>query len=417
MGYLFKPEAATDFVCNGFSSFSDYLEAIGVEKDDAGYVDFDKIKTTYAASNKQTETISTQYSEYYTQETGATTYQTWLHSDYPSNSYIGSVRLPFKINGTSPKIILPGTTPHFKNKIISVENTGTNLNIWTLTRTKDSLVLKNQGGTVEKTYYPHDFEDGVIPICVAFIATGSGGGGGSSGGTESGGGGGGGGTAMGIINIATHNELTLYPGRSGQGATHKGGQAYNGGRGVFSYIRANTGLSIQGPGGQGGKSGGDNDGVGGAGGGSDFSSDNQDIITTTGIIQGIYWWDPRAAEAPSLETSSPGKAGGNRGNSGGEFEHQERAITTVNNKTLFQNVQKDISSFRGSSGDSGGKQGGGGGASMDGVGGHSNACGKGDDSKGRDGSYYGGGGAGGSYSFGIHVGGGDGGRGVVELWY
>lgn len=397
-----KPSAVT-FTCNGISSFSTYLSLVGITTDSGGFVDLSQLCTQYAASTTTKNNMKAQLNTkfYYDSDTSKNLYNTWLYSQYPG-TVPGRITVPFQDSGTSQTIILPGTTPHFKKRLVELIGGKT----YTVERTASALTIK-QGSSVIKTWYKSDFDDGVIPLFLAFLITGGGGGGSSSKGTYSGYGGGGGGSRLGILNLCETGAtgLALYGGGGGAGAAHNAGGAKDGSSGTQGQIVVlGKGHSYVGEGGVGAIAG----SRAGAGGSSS---------KTGTVVSGIYWWDPKTASTASSVESSPGKTGGSPGNPGGEYDELYRGVTTVSNKSKFESgIMRQVASAGGTTTvNVAGNGGGGGGAAMDGSGGSGPGCGG--NTRGRAGSYAGGGGGGGGFTTARYVGGGAGGDGMIELWY
>lgn len=404
-GFRFKPSSVTEFSCQGVSTFADYLDLIGIETDNDGYINTNDLKTTCAASADTVAEMVLQYNdEYYNINTANNLYQTWLANNYPA-TYPGYVKLPFKINGIAPSILLPGTTPHFKKQLCTVGGGQRFL----VERTAEYLHIYNTAagpGLTNIYLYPSDFPDGVIPIYLAFRVTGGGGGGGGSDSTYSGCGGGSGGTRMGILTLGGATGLELDCGAGGAGGAHHSGAAYSGDSGTASYITVlgagNVYTGLAGGGGTKGSS----SGKGGAGG---------TTSRTGSVVSGIYWWNPYGSTTVSLIEASNGKSGGVPGVDGGTFDNYFRGLSTVNDLSKLDIDVLKIGTDKGYSvvGVEG-HGGGGGGAPMDGKGGNGTRCGGND--AGYDG-YRGGGGGGGGFTTFRYVGGGSGGGGVIELWY
>ena len=154
-----KPSAVT-FTCNGISSFSTYLSLVGITTDSGGFVDLSQLCTQYAASTTTKNNMKAQLNTkfYYDSDTSKNLYNTWLYSQYPG-TVPGRITVPFQDSGTSQTIILPGTTPHFKKRLVELIGGKT----YTVERTASALTIK-QGSSVIKTWYKSDFDDGVIPL-------------------------------------------------------------------------------------------------------------------------------------------------------------------------------------------------------------------------------------------------------------
>ena len=121
-----KPSAVT-FTCNGIASFSDYLTLVGISTDSEGFVDLSKLCTQYAASETTKTNMKAQLNTkfYYDSDTSKNLYNTWLYSQYPG-TVPGRITVPFQDSGTSQTIVLPGTTPHFKTKLVEPVSNQTN---------------------------------------------------------------------------------------------------------------------------------------------------------------------------------------------------------------------------------------------------------------------------------------------------
>lgn len=412
-GFRFKPDSITGFHCPGVSSFDEYLTLAGISTDSEGYLNTNQFCTTYMASSSELTKRAEWYADEYSYSSGGNLYNTWNYMTYPApSSALGYVRLPFKVDGSSPYMALPGTTPHF-NTCLFTKTSGD----WQIVRTSTALTLKNaSNGSISAQWFTNSFDCGVIPLFLAVVAIGGGGGGGSSAGLYSGHGGGGGGAAFGILNIAKAGSAIIYVGAGGSGGDHDSNRAnpHRGTGGGATQIAGGDGGSFIAYGGQGGYAGNDSSydtAINGQGGSGSVGNE----------VNGLYYWSLTNPKNYSLKTTANGGDGGGLGYSGSDSGLEYLgALSTVHNLGPFQSSTFAIGGQKGAGNTFTDSLttyygGGGGGASINGSGGDGGAVHSSD--AGDAGSTPGGGGGGGGFTTGKWRDGGNGGSGAVYIYY
>ena len=413
-GFKFKPDSITGFYCPGVDSFDEYLTLAGISTDSDGYLNTNQFCTTYMASDDELAKRAKWCADEYSYSSGGNLYNTWNYMTYPApGSALGYICLPFQVDGSSPYMVLPGTTPHFNTCLF--EKTSGN---WQIERTSTALTLKNaSNGSISAQWFASSFDCGVIPLFLAVVAIGGGGGGGSSASTYSGHGGGGGGASFGIFNIAKAGSAIIYVGSAGAKGDHDSGRdnPHRGTAGGNTQLAGGDGGSFIAYGGYGGYAGNDKDyntSVNGGGGSA----------STSNVLNGLYYWSITAPKSYSLITSASGGKGGIVGFNGSESSlEQLGALATVHDLGPFQHTTLQVSGFGGygmTAEDAFGITlygGGGGGASVLGAGGLAGQVGLKD--AGDNGSTPGGGGGGGGFTAGSWYDGGSGGSGAIYIYY
>ena len=403
-GFKFKPSSITTFYCPGVSTFSEYLDLVGINTDVSGYLDVTQLLTTHKESGAN---LSSRLKDYYYYSDGTNLYNTWDGNTYPMDC-VGYIRLPFKVNNSRPYIVLPGTTPHFNGfEILNASS-----NDWSISRNSNNLVVTNLTTGSVSTISKYSFPEGVVPILAAAIAQGGGGGGGCSKSTYSGCGGGGGGAAFGIINLAAASNVIIYVGSGGSGGVK---DDFNGKHGGSTQILAGSGGSLTGSGGGGGGS--DSSGRGGLGG--EASAEN--------LVDGVPIWPSTSGSTPDYQSAYSWGGNGGMGPGGTASDHgaKGKCISTVTDRSLFSSPNRMFLGMGGlgTSQTTAGITvygGGGGGASPFGYGGGGGVCwvagGSLEKAKAYPGA-NGGGGGGGGFSTGLWVPGAAGGDGFAEITY
>ena len=245
--FKFKPDSVLEFHCPGIGTsttqaeavkyFNQYLTSIGKSVDSNGYLDTDTFMVRNATtSSYQTNTLDKQYSSYYMN--GSTVlYKGCLYTNFSAGaSFIGYVTLPFKVNGSNVRLVLPGTLITSYNNL-GLINSGTG----TIQRTSSGITVGSQ--TTQST----KFENQIVPLFCIVLAIGGGGGGSSSEALVAGRGGGGGAAAFGVINLLSNSALYNYSvGSGGTGGSHQSGDSatasrHDGSAGGSTILTANGG--------------------------------------------------------------------------------------------------------------------------------------------------------------------------------
>ena len=203
--FKFKPELVTTFsdlsLGTGNTGFMKYLALAGITPDNNGYIAMEQLMTQHCASTTQLGSLNSQYASYYKNSSNSALYKGFLSSNYVA-AYISTASLPYKINGASVSVVLPGTTPQFDTCLYDGANISDTFKI---TRTPESLQITTRDESY--TYYTcskDEFPNNVVPLKVIFVLQGGGGSGGDSGFSHSGAGGGSGGFVAGIIDFSEH---------------------------------------------------------------------------------------------------------------------------------------------------------------------------------------------------------------------
>lgn len=432
-GFQFQRGAVKEFFCPGVADFETYLKLIG--KNSLTTFNLEEFRTTYCST---VSNLETQYSTYYN---GA--YRGILYEDYRTAPTSGYISLNYNIDGVENadlRLTLPGTTPHFKKQILSIS--GSVGKGWVeIIRNPTSLVIQPNTyaptaypplAITAKTFYPSDFDDGVIPLFIWCGFTAAGGGGSASGcnadgeskvNTNNGSGGGAGASGYGIINLASYandsgiTKLYCYvgPGGAGGSATASG-QDGSGKRGADLHICTSTpditGDIVEAKGGFGGRG----TTVGGGGKNTITSFDYNCYYATADEIGSIHTAAVSTSWRSDLTSWVGGDGGGSKANGNGPGNSARSGVKQfIVRNTPFcwpPSTNNTNTWYRFSDQEGGvGSNGGGGGSSWFGVGGRggSNTSGVG--------GGPGAGGGGGGFKTGTWNSGGKGGDGQIIFYY
>lgn len=108
--FSFTRAAVKEFSCPGIADFDTYLKLIG--KDAQTIFNVAEFSTRYLADSTTLTNLSNQYSSYY-----AGLHNGILYKNYSSSPTAGYIKLAYNISGIKDenlRLVLPGTTPHFK---------------------------------------------------------------------------------------------------------------------------------------------------------------------------------------------------------------------------------------------------------------------------------------------------------------
>lgn len=261
--FKFTADSVLEFHCPGIGTSTDqheaqiyfkrYLNRIG--KSDTELLSAEDFMVRYCAPTDYiNNTLNKQYSGSYTNG-DENLYRGFLYNN--CSSYLpclGYVTLPFKVNGSNIRIVLPGTVVSTYTGL-SMQTSGSG----TIERTATSLSIKNTSTGKTTSYPASTFANNVIPLFLVAQVVGGGGGGSSSESVYAGRGGGGGGYHAGVISLIGSSILNFEVGIGGAGGSHNSSDSstssnHDGKQGYASTIKDGNNVTtfLCGNGGKGG---------------------------------------------------------------------------------------------------------------------------------------------------------------------